>query len=108
MNLSDYQRWIRERWQRQGINHPRPRVERLAIIALGLGGEAGEVQEHVKKHLRDGRKLIGNDEFLAELGDCLHYLTKLGQEFGYSLEDMATFNVAKLEKRHADKYGPFS
>lgn len=69
----------------------------LAYCALGLGGEAGEYSEKVKKLIRDGKF----DKALAvkELGDVLWYLTRSAKELGYSLSDIAEINVVKLMDR---------
>lgn len=65
---------------------------------LGLTGEAGEVADKVKKYIRgDGeldREAIGK-----ELGDVLWYLSRLGQYFGYSIEELAFINWKKLYDR---------
>lgn len=69
----------------------------LAYCALGLGGEAGEYSEKVKKLIRDGKL----DKPLAakELGDVLWYLTRSANELGYNLTDIAEINLVKLTSR---------
>lgn len=69
----------------------------LAYCALGLGGEAGEYSEKVKKLIRDGKF----DKALAikELGDVLWYLTRSANELGVSLADIAEVNLVKLYDR---------
>jgi len=69
----------------------------LAYCALGLGGEAGEYSEKVKKLIRDGKL----DKPLAakELGDVLWYLTRSANELGYRLTDIAEINLVKLTSR---------
>ena len=75
----------------------------LANYALGLCGEAGEVGDHIKKHVFHGHAL--NDrEVLGELGDVLHYLSGLATMTGHSLEDVARFNLEKLNKRYPDGF----
>lgn len=101
-DMVDYQDWIANRWNEQQQQHYRSINDRLAIVALGLGGEAGECQEHIKKFLR-GTHDINRHALVLELGDCLHYLTRLGQEFGITLEEMAAYNIEKLNER-AKKY----
>jgi NTP pyrophosphatase (non-canonical NTP hydrolase) len=68
---------------------------------LGLAGEVGEIHEKFKKVLRDD--LLLDDErrndFKKELGDVLWYVTALGEDFGFSLEDIARGNIEKLESR---------
>lgn len=106
--LNRWENWIRSRWEDNRSNksyHLGPDGE-LAVIGLGVGGEAGEIQEYVKKHIRDGKVLTNNDNFLWELGDELHYLTRLGQVFGYSLEQIMEANIDKLTRRdNGEKVG---
>ncbi len=78
-------------------------AENIAIPALGLVGEAGEVSEHFKKHLRDGRPIIGNMELAAELGDVLHYWCRLTHLAGFYPADIMRMNEEKLAKRRAEK-----
>lgn len=70
----------------------------LVECALGLGGEAGEVQEKIKKLFRDGANPLDNG-LLGELGDTLYYLTALANHFDLTLEDVMRENMAKLYSR---------
>ena len=63
---------------------------------LGLCGEAGEVAEKIKKHMRDGRTLVGVG---LELGDVLWYISALADDLGVTLEEIAQANVDKLQSR---------
>jgi NTP pyrophosphatase (non-canonical NTP hydrolase) len=72
----------------------------LAVWSLGLGGESGEVQEHIKKHLGHGHEL-DVDAVATELGDVLWYVAALASALGLSLEDIANANLCKL----IDRYG---
>jgi NTP pyrophosphatase (non-canonical NTP hydrolase) len=69
----------------------------LAYCALGLGGEAGEYSEKVKKLIRDGK--LDKSLAVKELGDVLWYLTRSANELGYSLLDVAEINLLKLTDR---------
>lgn len=73
----------------------------LTYLALGLNGEAGEVAEIIKRQIRGGKPLSTEEvERLAlELGDCLWYIANAARELGYSLSDIAAYNVAKLRDR---------
>lgn len=80
--------------------------EKYAVIypALGLGGEAGEIQEKVKKRLRgDNSDEQSNAQFrqelLKELGDPLWYITSLADDLGFTLQDVVDANVHKLTSR---------
>lgn len=69
---------------------------------LGLVGEAGEVAEKMKKILRDKGGVIDEAtklELQKELGDVLWYLAQLSVELGFSLDDVAQNNIAKLQSR---------
>ena len=83
----------------------------LLYPALGLTGEAGEVAEKVKKLYRDDEFnfLIDDleDQLTAEqarglameLGDVLFYIAACANDIGYSLEEIAHMNIAKLGSR---------
>jgi len=64
---------------------------------LGLMGEAGEVSEKVKKHIRGDIETL--DGLKKELGDVLWYLSAIASDLDISLEDVARTNLKKLESR---------
>jgi NTP pyrophosphatase (non-canonical NTP hydrolase) len=69
---------------------------KVVYPTLGLCGEAGEVAEKIKKHMRDGRSLVGVG---LELGDVLWYISALADDLGVTLEEIAQSNVDKLQSR---------
>jgi NTP pyrophosphatase (non-canonical NTP hydrolase) len=69
-----------------------------SYFALGLNGEAGEVGELFKKAMRDGHK-VNRGEAMKELGDVLWYVSQLAQAVGSSLEEVADWNISKLQDR---------
>lgn len=71
----------------------------LLDAAAGLCEEGGEVLSHVRKHLFQGRDL-GRDEVAEELGDALWCVAAVATALGFSLEEIARRNVAKLARRH--------
>lgn len=78
------------------------RQDRL-VFALGLTGEAGEVADYTKKvyghgHTADPAKVRD------ELGDVLWYVTALAQRWGYTLDEVAAANIAKLQRRYPDGF----
>lgn len=88
--LNSYENFVRDNWSYKGSDH-------VAYCAVALGGEAGEVLNEVKKSMRSGENRM--PQVCDELGDTLHYLTRLGQLHGYSLEDIMDFNMTKLTLR---------
>ena len=98
MTLDDYQQLAAR------TLHPAQTADqRLANAALGLTGEAGEVAEHVKKHLFHGTPL-DRDAVAKELGDCLWYLAALAGAIGATLDDVASANVEKLRRRYPEGF----
>jgi NTP pyrophosphatase (non-canonical NTP hydrolase) len=66
--------------------------------ALGLAGEVGELLNKIKKIARDNAT-PSREEILSELGDVLWYLSELARRFDISLEEVAEYNLKKLEDR---------
>lgn len=71
----------------------------VAVLALGLTGEAGEVADHIKKHVGHDHEL-DKDKVLKELGDSLWYVAVLSNALGFTLQEVAQHNVDKLTKRY--------
>lgn len=94
MELNEYQAQCLNTWQGQ---------ERLVRAFLGVCGEAGELSERIKKHLRgdyDVEELKSRS--FKEIGDVLYYIAVLAHELGFSLSDIAEDNIAKLAKRQLE------
>src|SRR5579884_4017162 len=69
---------------------------------LGINGEAGEVAEKVKKIIRDKNGEISDEdkqELAKEIGDVLWYLAVFAYELGFSFDQVASSNLAKLQSR---------
>lgn len=80
-----------------------PKDVTVAYLLLGLGGEAGELQNKYKKILRDESGELTEEAVLAmrqEIGDVLWYLDRLAEALGSTLEQEAKYNIAKLADRH--------
>lgn len=76
--------------------------QNIVYPALGLGGEAGEILEKVKKIIRDDGGVVTDvkrDAIALELGDVLWYVSQLAAEIDYSLEEIASLNLEKLFSR---------
>lgn len=67
-------------------------------LFLGLASEVGEVMQSRVKETRKGMECTA--EILDELGDILWYVTTIAQARGYSVADLMTDVVQKLETRH--------
>lgn len=75
-----------------------PREHAVFYPALGLSGEVGELNNKIKKRMRDGRELDLED-MKGELGDVLWYLSQVATDLGLSLDDVARSNIEKLRSR---------
>jgi NTP pyrophosphatase (non-canonical NTP hydrolase) len=76
-------------------------LEGTLHAAIGLAGEGGEVLDLVKKTWVSGKEL-DLVKLQTEAGDTLHYLVMLCIKQGWTLEDLAANNKAKLDKRYPD------
>lgn len=97
-----------DEYQHQALRtaaHVRPDRDGWAMASMGLAGEAGEVVEHLKKHLFHGHALKRED-VVKELGDCLWYTAVLADLAGASLDEVATTNVHKLRERYPAGFSP--
>ena len=100
MNFSEYQKESFKTW------YPKEFTKELdgkfgkgfVQAVFGLCGESGEVVDKIKKSTRDGIE-IDTAEIGKELGDCLYYITRIGEYFNLSLEMIATMNIDKLKDR---------
>lgn len=74
----------------------------LSYALLGLTNEAGEVAGKLKKVWRDKGGIIDSEAangIAAELGDVFWYIAAAATELGFSLEEIAGDNLAKLFSR---------
>ena len=98
MNFDDYQHAAAR------TSDPlQPTIDRLTNGALGLGGEAGEVIELVKKHRYHGKPL-DREALVGELGDVLWYVAETASAAGLSLWGIAEENLSKLRARYPDGF----
>ena len=77
--------------------------DQLALCAIGLSAEAGEVADIIKKHLFHGKPL-DLSSLEAELGDVLWYLDRTLALIGVSLEHCMWSNDLKLEERYPNGF----
>ena len=93
MNFNEYQKIARS-------TAVYPEEYKVVYPALGLCGEAGEVADKIKKTVRGDRPLeevTGN--IADELGDVLWYVAVLADDLGITLDQIANWNVDKLQRR---------
>lgn len=101
ITINDFAAWVENGWTRKFGNEADSERE-LAVMALGLAGETGEVIEHIKKEIRgDGPADI--TELKLELGDLLHYLCRISHRYGLSMTDVMLANVVKIEARRGKR-----
>ncbi|MGY0013268.1 nucleoside triphosphate pyrophosphohydrolase family protein [Bacillus anthracis] len=96
--LNDYQEKALRTWNKEGL-----KTERMANVALGLAGEAGEVADLIKKTNYHGHT-IERKELIKELGDILYYVSVGAHELGYTLQEIAEININKLAKRYPEGF----
>lgn len=77
-----------------------PYQARMLNWGLGLGGEAGEVEELIKHHVF-AEEALDLMELSKELGDVLWYITAIAETAGIRMTDIAELNMAKLNHRYS-------
>lgn len=73
----------------------------IQYMALGLGGEVGEVQNEIKKLFRDDDNILNYNrkmKIMSELGDTMWYLTGLCRRIGCTVEDILKMSIEKVSK----------
>lgn len=85
-------------------NGPDANLE-LAILGLGIAGEAGEVADHLKKIIGHGHE-FDIPKIRDELGDVLWYIAAIAHVLDINLEEVANRNIAKLEARYPKGFDP--
>jgi NTP pyrophosphatase (non-canonical NTP hydrolase) len=78
-------------------------VQEKILLGLGLGVVTGAVADKVKKSFRNppnDTKITPRDLAL-ELGDTLWYLDRLALKYGFTLGEVMELNIVKLRDRIA-------
>lgn len=81
-----------------------PEAFKVVYPALGMTGEAGEVADKVKKIIRDNNCELTDEkrkDIALEVGDVFWYVCTMAHDLGYTLEEIAEMNYAKLMSRKA-------
>jgi len=71
----------------------------IVHAAMGIGGEAGEVVDIIKKHVYYG-KMLDRTKVLEEMGDILWYTNLMIHLLDSSWGEVFEMNIKKLEKRY--------
>lgn len=77
--------------------------DKLSLGGLGIGGEAGEVVDLIKKVLHHDKPL-DKDKLIKELGDVRWYLEYLAITIDVSMEEIEAANVTKLKARYPNGF----
>lgn len=108
MTFDEYQKAASEfaKYPTLYIQDPADKFHGIAVrwvyASIGLNGEVGELQDKLKKLIRDGHGLPNPEEetaISAEIGDALWYLSELSSSLGLSLSQVAQDNLIKLTDR---------
>lgn len=75
----------------------------VLVSTLGLGGEAGEFADMIKKQAGHGHKADPVKE-KKELGDILWYVADVCTKKGYDMGEVAALNIEKLKARYPEGF----
>ena len=106
MNFAEYQEQAARTLRRAHPDHPdfeARREHNIAVMGLGIAGEAGEVADYLKKVLGHGHE-FDLAKLVKELGDVLWYVAALATMHGMRLEDVAGLNILKLRERYPEGF----
>lgn len=90
MNLNDY--------QAEAMSFRLETATPLYAL-LNLAGEVGELNSLLAKSIRDGVKTDHQLNIRKELGDILWSVAAVAIDNGFTLEEVAMGNIAKLSQR---------
>lgn len=76
---------------------------KLLHYVLGVGTEAGELQDIVKKAVIYGKE-IDRTNLVEEVGDVLWYLSRLLTVLDSTFDEAMEKNINKLKARYGDKF----
>lgn len=101
MNETEFVEWVRRRWDEKESVTGLLLSKDPVYLSACLMGESAESWDVIKKPFRAGRGLSDReiDALMLELGDTYHYLLKLAELYGISMDMIRSMNRAKLEER---------
>lgn len=82
-----------------------PAYDKIRNGCYGLNGEAGECIDLLKKHEFQGHQFYP-EKMLDELGDVLWYIAETATGLGYTLENVALYNINKRMDRYPEGFDP--
>jgi hypothetical protein len=85
------------------LTHFSRSFNRSLHAAIGMSGEASEVLDLIKKTLYGKQVPLTRDTLLSELGDIYWYFHLMMDANGLTLNEVLSFNIAKLSKRYEEK-----
>ena len=87
------------------ITNPNENISSVKLLegTMGLVGEAGEIDEIMKKALFQGHQL-DREHIALELGDTAWYLALAANAIGYDLETILKKNLEKIKERYPDGF----
>ena len=91
--------WAKSMWFSKDPEDQEMGERDLAIMGLGIAGEAGEVVEKIKKDIRD--HFVDKPAILKELGDVIFYAITIARYYGFKPSDILKANYDKLVDRRA-------
>ena len=97
MNILKYQDWtLSTAIYPEAGSHS---FNEIVYLTFGLCSESGKVGGKLKKIIRGDN--VEPEAFVAECGDVLWYLARICDNLGIDLEQLAEYNMGKLEERRA-------
>lgn len=103
--VQDYEKFVKGLFQTKttSVHFEQDFIWNLTHAALGIGGEAGEVVDLVKKTFANNRTLDG-DKLVKELGDLMFYIQAMCNTINIPLITVLQANVNKLTARFPEGY----
>jgi NTP pyrophosphatase (non-canonical NTP hydrolase) len=98
-DIDRFGEWAESMWFSHGDVPDAMNERDLAIMGLGIAGEAGEVVEKIKKDIRDGT--VDKPAILKELGDVVFYAVTIARYYGFKPSDILGACYEKLVGRRA-------